>query len=154
MSGSFNFLMCSGPGPACNLLPHQELNSAPLAMMVGALVLPVSTIVCCLWLPSCDSIQSARTGTIHHARHISDTVADSAPARCTGELLVLKVIQFDVSSDIIRKQVTTELRTLNAASHRNIVRYHQAFFDNGALYLDQACFGDSGLQHNRVHTLF
>lgn len=30
-------------------------------------------------------------------------------------------------------QVTTELRTLYGASHRNIIRYHQAFFDNGAI---------------------
>ncbi len=29
--------------------------------------------------------------------------------------------------------MTTELRTLYGASNRNIVRYHQAFFDNGAI---------------------
>lgn len=32
-----------------------------------------------------------------------------------------------------RSQVTTELRTLYEARHRNIVLYHQAFFDNGAV---------------------
>ncbi|KAJ9533318.1 hypothetical protein QJQ45_026362 [Haematococcus lacustris] len=63
----------------------------------------------------------------------SSGVAKKVRNRHTGALLVLKVIQFDVSSDTIRKQVTTELRTLYGASHQNIVKYHQAFFDNGAI---------------------
>ncbi|GFH25633.1 protein kinase domain-containing protein, partial [Haematococcus lacustris] len=45
----------------------------------------------------------------------SSGVAKKVRNRHTGALLVLKVIQFDVSSDTIRKQ------------------YHQAFFDNGAI---------------------
>jgi hypothetical protein len=65
----------------------------------------------------------------------------------TNELLVLKVIQFDVSSDVTRKQVTTELRTLYGASHPHVVRYHQAFFDNGAItivmeYMDGGSLAD------------
>jgi hypothetical protein len=35
--------------------------------------------------------------------------------------------------------VTTELRTLYGASHPNIVRYHQAFFDNGAITIVMEC---------------
>lgn len=30
-------------------------------------------------------------------------------------------------------QVTTELRTLYGAAHRNVVKYSAAFFDNGAI---------------------
>ena len=123
--------------------------------------------------------------------------------RLTGEVLVLKVIQFDVSSDVIRKQVsqwdgrgpgvvhawvrlidgtapaqtpacmhgvcssrvrpfkcgkytrqvTTELRTLHGASHPHVVKYHQAFFDNGAItivmeHMDGGSLADVLKLHN------
>ncbi|GIL62733.1 hypothetical protein Vafri_16916 [Volvox africanus] len=63
----------------------------------------------------------------------SSGVAKKVRNKRDGRLMVLKVIQFDVSSDIIRKQVTTELRTLYGADHRNVVKYSAAFFDNGAI---------------------
>ncbi|KAG1673182.1 hypothetical protein FOA52_015293 [Chlamydomonas sp. UWO 241] len=77
----------------------------------------------------------------------SSGVAKKVRNKHTGELLVLKVIQFDVSSDVLRKQVTTELRTLYGASHPHVVRYHQAFFDNGAItivmeYMDGGSLAD------------
>ncbi|GLC37190.1 hypothetical protein PLESTB_000989600 [Pleodorina starrii] len=63
----------------------------------------------------------------------SSGVAKKVRNKRDGRLMVLKVIQFDVSSDTVRKQVTTELRTLYGADHRNVVRYYAAFFDNGAI---------------------
>eukprot|EP00798_Chlamydomonas_sp_ICE-L_P032719 gene32719-3604_t len=77
----------------------------------------------------------------------SSGVAKKVRNKHTKELLVLKVIQFDVGSDIIRKQVTTELRTLYGASNKHVVRYHQAFFDNGAItiameYMDEGSLAD------------
>lgn len=38
----------------------------------------------------------------------------------------LQVIQFDVSNDTVRKQITMELRTLHNSHHAFIVRYYQA----------------------------
>ncbi|EFJ51614.1 hypothetical protein VOLCADRAFT_73333 [Volvox carteri f. nagariensis] len=63
----------------------------------------------------------------------SSGVAKKVRNKRDGRLMVLKVIQFDVSSDVIRKQVTTELRTLYGAAHRNVVKYSAAWFDNGAI---------------------
>ncbi|KXZ51148.1 hypothetical protein GPECTOR_13g635 [Gonium pectorale] len=63
----------------------------------------------------------------------SSGVAKKVRNRRDGRHMVLKVIQFDVSSDTVRKQVTTELRTLYGADHPNVVRYYAAFFDNGAI---------------------
>jgi hypothetical protein len=42
--------------------------------------------------------------------------------RAGGAPLVLKAIPFDVQSDVLRKQVANELRTLYGASHEHIVR--------------------------------
>lgn len=83
----------------------------------------------------------------------SSGVAKKVRNKHNGQLLVLKVIQFDVSSDIIRKQVTTELRTLYGASHSHVVRYYQAFFDNGAItivmeYMDGGSLADV-LKHHK-----
>ncbi|KAF5842541.1 kinase-like domain-containing protein [Dunaliella salina] len=44
------------------------------------------------------------------------------------------VSQISVSKQRLRP-VITELRTLHGASHQNIVKYHQAFFDNGAIII-------------------
>ncbi|KAG2498421.1 hypothetical protein HYH03_003679 [Edaphochlamys debaryana] len=63
----------------------------------------------------------------------SSGVAKKVRNKRDGRHMVLKVIQFDVSSDTVRKQVTTELRTLYGADHPNVVRYYAAFFDNGAI---------------------
>lgn len=70
-------------------------------------------------------------------------------------MLVLKVIQFDVSSDVVRKQVTTELRTLYGARHPHVVRYYQAFFDNGAItivmeFMDKGSLADVLKQRKKV----
>lgn len=77
----------------------------------------------------------------------SSGVAKKMRNKHTGELLVLKAIQFDVNSDQTRKQVTTELRTMYGASHANIVRYYQSFFSNGAIsivmeYMDLGSLAD------------
>ncbi|GFR43084.1 hypothetical protein Agub_g4091 [Astrephomene gubernaculifera] len=77
----------------------------------------------------------------------SSGVAKKVRNKRDGRHMVLKVIQFDVSSDTVRKQVTTELRTLYGADHRNVVRYYAAFFDNGAItiameYCDAGSLGD------------
>jgi serine/threonine protein kinase len=37
----------------------------------------------------------------------------------------LQVMQFDVSNDTVRKQITAELRTLYDSHHAFIVRYYQ-----------------------------
>ncbi|KAG2423998.1 hypothetical protein HXX76_014824 [Chlamydomonas incerta] len=63
----------------------------------------------------------------------SSGVAKKVRNKRDGRYMVLKVIQFDVSSDTVRKQVTTELRTLYGAAHPAVVRYFGAFFDNGAI---------------------
>lgn len=77
----------------------------------------------------------------------SSGLAKKVRNRLDNRLLVLKVIQFDVSSETIRKQVTTELRTLHGASHRNVVKYHHAFFAEGAVtivmeYMDGGSLAD------------
>ncbi len=44
-----------------------------------------------------------------------------------------QVIQFDVSNDTVRKQITGELRTLYDSHHAFIVRYYQAYFEGGCV---------------------
>lgn len=51
----------------------------------------------------------------------------------TGRTLVLKVIQFDFSNETVRKQITGELRTLYESHHAYIVRYYQAYLDEGCI---------------------
>ena len=51
------------------------------------------------------------------------------------------------------RQVTTELRTLHGASHPHVVKYHQAFFDNGAItivmeHMDGGSLADVLKLHN------
>lgn len=53
----------------------------------------------------------------------SSGVAKKVHNRRTGQTLVLKVINFDVSSDTTRKQITTELRTLHDSTHSSVVRW-------------------------------
>ena len=77
----------------------------------------------------------------------SSGLAKKVRNRLDNHLLVLKVIQFDVSSETIRKQVTTELRTLHGSSNRNVVKYHHAFFAEGAVtivmeYMDGGSLAD------------
>lgn len=51
----------------------------------------------------------------------------------TRATYVLKVINFDVGNELLRKQITTELKTLYGAQHPHIVQYHQSYFANGAI---------------------
>jgi len=67
-------------------------------------------------------VGSGSSGVVRKVRH-----------QATGDLLVLKVIQFDVQSDQLRKQVTQELRMLHSMDNQYVVRYYQSFFDNGAI---------------------
>lgn len=62
-------------------------------------------------------IGSGSSGVVKKVRH-----------RQTGEIYVLKVIQFDANSEQLRKNVQIELRTLYGASHPHIVKYYQSFF--------------------------
>ncbi|MEW5306276.1 MAG: hypothetical protein WDW36_008750 [Sanguina aurantia] len=85
----------------------------------------------------------------------SSGVAKRVRNRRTGQTLVLKVINFDVSSDTTRKQITTELRTLHGSTHGSVVRYHQAFFDNGAItilmeYMDKGSLADLLKVHVKI----
>ena len=50
----------------------------------------------------------------------------------TGDVLALKVIQLNVE-DQVRKQINQELRALYEASSEFVVKYHQAFYDSGAI---------------------
>eukprot|EP00201_Polytomella_parva_P022527 CAMPEP_0175041644 /NCGR_PEP_ID=MMETSP0052_2-20121109/2048_1 /TAXON_ID=51329 ORGANISM="Polytomella parva, Strain SAG 63-3" /NCGR_SAMPLE_ID=MMETSP0052_2 /ASSEMBLY_ACC=CAM_ASM_000194 /LENGTH=374 /DNA_ID=CAMNT_0016304219 /DNA_START=83 /DNA_END=1204 /DNA_ORIENTATION=+ len=84
----------------------------------------------------------------------SSGLAKKVRVKSTGDIRVLKVIQFDVNSDVVRKQITTELRTLYGACHPNVVRYLQAFFDEGAItivmeYMDAGSLADVLSRHRR-----
>jgi len=50
----------------------------------------------------------------------------------TGDILALKVIQLNVE-DQVRKQINQELRALYEASSKYVIKYHQAFYDSGAI---------------------
>lgn len=50
-----------------------------------------------------------------------------------GRTLVLKVIQFDFSNETVRKHITGELRTLYESHHAYIVRYYQAYLEEGCI---------------------
>eukprot|EP00873_Tetraselmis_striata_P006933 jgi/Tetstr1/427197/TSEL_017385.t1 len=67
-------------------------------------------------------VGSGSSGVVRKVKH-----------KITGDVLVLKVIQFDVQSDQLRKQITQELRTLHSAANPWVVRYYQSFFANGAI---------------------
>lgn len=43
-----------------------------------------------------------------------------------------QVMQFDVSNDVVRKQITAELRTLYDSHHTFIVRYYQVQCHQGS----------------------
>ena len=47
----------------------------------------------------------------------------------------VQVIQFDVRSEQLRKQISRELRTLHGSRHPNIVTYHQSFLQVTAVFL-------------------
>jgi hypothetical protein len=53
--------------------------------------------------------------------------------KATRATYVLKIINFDVGNELLRKQITTELKTLYGAQHPHIVQYHQSYFANGAI---------------------
>mmetsp|Transcript_8064 Transcript_8064/g.23104 ORF Transcript_8064/g.23104 Transcript_8064/m.23104 type:complete len:395 (-) Transcript_8064:110-1294(-) len=67
-------------------------------------------------------VGSGSSGVVRKVKH-----------KATGELLVLKVIQFDVQSDQLRKQITQELRMLHSTNNPYVVRYYQSFFENGSI---------------------
>lgn len=59
----------------------------------------------------------------------------------------LQVINCNLRAEHIRKQVFGELRTLRSCRHCNIVRYHESFYDNGAVtiameYMDRGSLAD------------
>ncbi|WIA32642.1 hypothetical protein OEZ86_003444 [Tetradesmus obliquus] len=51
----------------------------------------------------------------------------------SGGIYVLKVINFDMGCEQVRRQVTTEVRAMDGARHPHIVSYHQSYFANGAM---------------------
>jgi serine/threonine protein kinase len=53
----------------------------------------------------------------------------------SGDLLVVKLIPFDVNDERVRRQVILELRLLHVASHEHVVRSHESFLDNGAIII-------------------
>ena len=67
-------------------------------------------------------VGSGSSGVVRKVKH-----------KITGKVLVLKVIQFDVQSDQLRKQITGELRMLHSTNNPYVVRYYQSFFENGAI---------------------
>eukprot|EP00879_Flechtneria_rotunda_P028623 GHRR01030812.1.p1 GENE.GHRR01030812.1~~GHRR01030812.1.p1 ORF type:complete len:206 (+),score=80.94 GHRR01030812.1:563-1180(+) len=50
-----------------------------------------------------------------------------------GNVYVLKVINVNMGSEVVRRQVTTEIKALDGARHPHVVEYHQSYFVNGAL---------------------
>ena len=73
-------------------------------------------------LQELSTIGSGSSGVVKKVRHKS-----------TADVFVLKVINFDVNSEQLRKQVIMELKTLYGAQHPHIVQYHQSYFANGAI---------------------
>lgn len=65
----------------------------------------------------------------------------------TGRTLALKVMQFDVSNDTVRKQITAELRTLYDSHHTFIVRYYQAYFEGGCIIVIMEFMDGGTLAH-------
>jgi hypothetical protein len=49
----------------------------------------------------------------------------------SGSIYVLKVINFDMGSEVIRRQVTTEVKAMDGSRHPHVVAYHQSYFTNG-----------------------
>lgn len=81
-------------------------------------------------------VGAGTSGVVQKVRH-----------RPSGQLLVLKVINCNLRAEHIRKQVFGELRTLRSCRHCNIVRYHESFYDNGAVtiameYMDRGSLAD------------
>jgi len=64
------------------------------------------------------SVKNPNAIWLHNAHCTCVCCNDSAPVRAA-----------------MTGQVITELRTLHGASHQNIVKYQQAFFDNGAIII-------------------
>jgi hypothetical protein len=61
----------------------------------------------------------------------------------------LQVMQFDVSNDTVRKQITAELRTLYDSHHAFIVRYYQVSWmqRSSAVYTSAGTLHTSKPQH-------
>ncbi|KAI8472359.1 MAG: kinase-like domain-containing protein [Monoraphidium minutum] len=87
-------------------------------------------------------VGSGSSGVVKKVRH-----------QPSGEVLVLKVIQFDVNNETLRKQarararVTTELRSLAGSRHPHVVSYRQSYLANGAVtilmeYMDCGSLAD------------
>eukprot|EP01104_Vermistella_antarctica_P013314 TRINITY_DN4004_c0_g1_i1.p1 TRINITY_DN4004_c0_g1~~TRINITY_DN4004_c0_g1_i1.p1 ORF type:complete len:324 (-),score=43.59 TRINITY_DN4004_c0_g1_i1:43-1014(-) len=49
----------------------------------------------------------------------------------TGNVYALKVVAFDIRTEVKRNQVLAELRTLHASTHPSIVQFHGAFYHEG-----------------------
>ena len=61
----------------------------------------------------------------------------------TGRKYVLKEVQVLGMSEKARKQALTEVRALSRCKHINVVRYREAFVDQGALCIVME-FADGG----------
>lgn len=59
----------------------------------------------------------------------------------------VQVIQFDVRSEQLRKQISRELRTLHGSRHPNIVRYHQSFLQDGGITIAMEYMDRDTLAH-------
>lgn len=79
--------------------------------------------------------------------HGSSGFVKKAIHKRTGLPLVVKVIHFDAQSELLRKQVTTELRTLYGSRHAHIVKYHQSFFDGGCITIVMEYMDAGSLAH-------
>ena len=59
----------------------------------------------------------------------------------------LQVIQFDVRSDQLRKQISRELHTLHGSRHPHIVAYYQSFLQDGAITIAMEYMNRDTLAH-------
>ena len=59
----------------------------------------------------------------------------------------MQVIQFDVRSEQLRKQISRELNTLHGSRHPHIVAYHQSFLEDGAITIAMEYMNRDTLAH-------
>ncbi|KAK9823090.1 hypothetical protein WJX72_000144 [[Myrmecia] bisecta] len=93
--------------------------------------------------------------TVRMIGHGSSGLVRQVLHRPTARMVVLKVINFDVQSDPLRKQITTELRTLYGSRNPYVVKYYQSFFANGTIsivmeYMDAGSMADVLKKHQRI----
>ena len=91
-----------------------------------------------------DDLQSACDCVIGHG---SSATVRRVLHKASNTWLALKAIQFDVSSNEVRKRVTTELRTLFKSFHPNIISYYQSFLDAGCITIAMEFMDGGSLQH-------